>query len=33
LIEKKDASVEGVVDNSFARAAVAKLGPYRPQAN
>jgi NitT/TauT family transport system substrate-binding protein len=33
LIEKKDATVEGVVDNSFARAAVAKLGPYRPQAN
>lgn len=33
LIEKRDASVEGVVDNSFARAAVAKLGPYRPQAN
>jgi NitT/TauT family transport system substrate-binding protein len=33
LIEKKDASVEGVVENSFARAAVAKLGPYRPQAN
>jgi NitT/TauT family transport system substrate-binding protein len=30
LIEKKDASVEGVVDPSFARAAVAKLGPYQP---
>jgi NitT/TauT family transport system substrate-binding protein len=30
LIEKKDASVEGVVDPSFAQAAVAKLGPYRP---
>jgi NitT/TauT family transport system substrate-binding protein len=29
LIEKKDASVDGVVDPSFARAAVAKLGPYR----
>jgi NitT/TauT family transport system substrate-binding protein len=30
LIEKKDASVEGVVDPSFAKAAVAKLGPYQP---
>jgi len=30
LIEKKDASVEGVVDGSFAKAAVAKLGPYEP---
>ena len=30
LIEKKDASVEGVVDPSFARAAVAKLGRYQP---
>jgi NitT/TauT family transport system substrate-binding protein len=30
LIEKKDASVEGVVDTSFAKAAVAKLGPYQP---
>jgi NitT/TauT family transport system substrate-binding protein len=29
LIEKKDVSVEGVVDSSFARAAVAKLGPYQ----
>ena len=29
LIEKKDASVDGVVDSSFAKAAVAKLGPYR----
>jgi NitT/TauT family transport system substrate-binding protein len=28
LIEKKDASVAGVVDPSFARAAVAKLGAY-----
>jgi NitT/TauT family transport system substrate-binding protein len=31
LIEKKDASVDGVVDPSFARAAVAKLGPYRKE--
>jgi NitT/TauT family transport system substrate-binding protein len=30
LIEKKDASVEGVVDPSFAKAAVAKLGRYQP---
>src|SRR5262249_52499212 len=30
LIEKKDIGVEGVVDDSFAKAAVAKLGPYRP---
>jgi NitT/TauT family transport system substrate-binding protein len=33
LIEKKDASVDGVVDSSFAKEAVAKLGPYRAQAN
>jgi len=33
LIEKKDANVDGVVDGSFAKAAVAKLGPYRAQAN
>ena len=33
LIEKKDASVDGVVDSSFAKGAVAKLGPYRAQAN
>ena len=33
LIEKKDVSVDGVVDASFAKAAVAKLGPYRPLAN
>ena len=33
LIEKKDASVDGVVDSSFAKAAVAQLGPYRAQAN
>jgi NitT/TauT family transport system substrate-binding protein len=33
LIEKKDVSVDGVVDASFARAAVAKLGPYRAPAN
>jgi NitT/TauT family transport system substrate-binding protein len=30
LIEKKDATVEAVVDATFARAAVAKLGPYQP---
>jgi len=30
LIEKKDIAVEAVVDPSFAQAAVAKLGPYRP---
>jgi NitT/TauT family transport system substrate-binding protein len=33
LIEKKDVSVDGVVDASFAKAAVAKLGPYRAPAN
>jgi len=33
LIEKKDVSVDGVVDASFAKAAVAKLGPYRPPTN
>jgi NitT/TauT family transport system substrate-binding protein len=34
LIEKKDISVDAVVDGSFARAAVARLGPYRsPAAN
>src|SRR5262245_7099718 len=33
LIEKKDIGVEGVVDDSFAKAAVAKLGPYRPPQN
>src|SRR3981189_2525750 len=33
LIEKKDANVDGVVDGSFATAAVAKLGPYRAQAH
>jgi hypothetical protein len=33
LIEKKDANVDGVVDGSFAKAAVAKLGPYRALAN
>jgi NitT/TauT family transport system substrate-binding protein len=31
LIEKKEVSVEGVVDASFAKAAVAKLGPYRKE--
>jgi NitT/TauT family transport system substrate-binding protein len=30
LIEKKDVTVDGVVDGSFAKAAVAKLGPYQP---
>jgi NitT/TauT family transport system substrate-binding protein len=29
LIEKKEVSVDGVVDSSFAQAAVAKLGPYQ----
>ena len=33
LIEKKDVGVEGVVDASFAKAAVARLGPYRRPAN
>jgi NitT/TauT family transport system substrate-binding protein len=33
LIEKKDIGVEGVVDDSFAKAAIAKLGPYRPLQN
>ena len=33
LIEKKDIDVEAVVDSSFAKAAVAKLGPYIPPAN
>src|SRR6195256_1145589 len=33
LIEKKDANVDGVVDSSFAKAAVATLGPYRAPAN
>ncbi len=33
LIEKKDVSVEAVVDGSFAEAAVAKLGRYRPPGN
>src|SRR3984893_16863737 len=33
LIEKKDISVDAVVDSSFAKAAVAKLGPYQPSAN
>jgi NitT/TauT family transport system substrate-binding protein len=30
LIEKKDMSADAAVDPSFARAAVAKLGPYQP---
>jgi NitT/TauT family transport system substrate-binding protein len=33
LIEKKDISVDAVVDSSFAKAAVARLGPYQPSAN
>jgi NitT/TauT family transport system substrate-binding protein len=33
LIEKKEASVDSVVDGSFAKAAVARLGPYRPPVN
>jgi NitT/TauT family transport system substrate-binding protein len=33
LIEKKDISVDAVVDGSFAKAAVAKLGPYRSHAD
>jgi NitT/TauT family transport system substrate-binding protein len=31
LIEGKDVSVDGVVDGSFVKAAVAKLGPYVPR--
>jgi NitT/TauT family transport system substrate-binding protein len=30
LIENKDVTVDRVVDNSFVKAAVEKLGPYRP---
>jgi NitT/TauT family transport system substrate-binding protein len=30
LIENKDITVDRVVDNSFVKAAVEKLGPYRP---
>ena len=33
LIEKKDIDVNAVVDSSFAKAAVARLGPYRPPDN
>jgi NitT/TauT family transport system substrate-binding protein len=33
LIENKDIAVDQVVDNSFVRAAVEKLGPYRPAAS
>jgi NitT/TauT family transport system substrate-binding protein len=33
LIEKKDISVDGVVDSSFAKAAVTQLGPYQPAAD
>jgi hypothetical protein len=32
LIESKDVSADGVVDSSFVKAAVAKLGPYQPAA-
>jgi NitT/TauT family transport system substrate-binding protein len=32
LIESKDVSADGVVDGSFVKAAVAKLGPYKPAA-
>ena len=30
LIESKDVSTDGVVDGSFVKAAVEKLGPYKP---
>ncbi len=30
LIEKKDITADSIVDPSFAKAAVAELGPYRP---
>jgi NitT/TauT family transport system substrate-binding protein len=33
LIESKDVSVDGVVDGSFVKAAVEKLGLYKPAAN
>jgi NitT/TauT family transport system substrate-binding protein len=33
LIENKDIAVDQVVDNSFVKAAVEKLGPYRPAAS
>ena len=33
LIEKKDISVDAVLDSSFANAAVARLGLYRSPAN
>jgi hypothetical protein len=33
LIEKKDLSVDSVVDSSLAQAEVARLGPYQPSAN
>jgi NitT/TauT family transport system substrate-binding protein len=33
LIESKTVSVDGVVDNSFVEAALARLGPYRAPAN
>ena len=33
LIEKRAVDVDGVVDNSFAQAAVAQLGPYAGLAN
>jgi len=33
LIESRDMTVDRVVDNSFVRAALEKLGPYRPAAS
>jgi NitT/TauT family transport system substrate-binding protein len=33
LIEKKGISVDAVVDSSFAKAAVGRLGPYQPSGN
>jgi NitT/TauT family transport system substrate-binding protein len=33
LVESKDITVDRVVDNSFVKAAVEKLGPYRPAAS
>jgi hypothetical protein len=33
LVESKDITVDRVVDNSFVKATVEKLGPYRPAAS
>jgi len=33
LIESRDMTVDRVVDNSFVKAALEKLGPYRPAAS